>query len=384
MNGKGRFEPALFQEDYEGLAGIGIKGSPQYYHRHYTQMATTNRNYQRVGGMVVVPDLLREMGVDLTTVLSRAGVDNDALNDAENRIPYVSVGRLLHECAAATGCSTFGMLVGQRIGLSHLGIQGALLRHSATLRAGLRKFFAYQHLDNQGQAMCLSEHEGLVSVSYAIYQQGVDFIDQIYDALLAIACNVMREIVGFWWAPEKVYFARAKPADVGVYRRFFRTSCRFDSERTAILFPSCFLDKPMPEANAERLERLELQAQQIANPELVPRLRRTLRTLLADGRFSGEEVARQLFFHRRTLSRRLRTEGTTFQRVLDEVRFEAARHLLEYTRLPVTEVAASVGYSETSAFSRAFRRWSGQPPTRRRSRGDRLPAQSCDILLPAI
>jgi AraC-like DNA-binding protein len=58
--------------------------------------------------------------------------------------------------------------------------------------------------------------------------------------------------------------------------------------------------------------------------------------------------------------------------------------LLEYTRLPVTEVAASVGYSETSAFSRAFRRWSGQPPTRRRSRGNRLPAQSCDILLPAI
>jgi hypothetical protein len=89
MNDKGRFEPALFQEDYEGLTRIDRKGCSQYYDRHYTQMATTNRSYQRVGGMVVVPDLLREMDVDLTTVLSRAGVDNEALDDAENRIPYV-------------------------------------------------------------------------------------------------------------------------------------------------------------------------------------------------------------------------------------------------------------------------------------------------------
>ena len=104
--------------------------------------------------------------------------------------------------------------------------------------------------------MCLSEHEGLVSVSYAIYEQGVDFIDQIYDALLAIACNVMREIWGSRWVPEKVYFARAMPADVGAYRRFFRAPCRFDSERTAILFPSYFLDKLCPKRmpNGRRLE----------------------------------------------------------------------------------------------------------------------------------
>ena len=371
MNDKERFEPALLREDHKGPAiRIGREGSSRCYQRHYTQIATANRSHQRVGGMVVIPDLLREMGVDPTTVLSRAGLNNGALDDAENRIPYVSMGRLFHECAGATECSTFGMLVGQRIGLSHLGIQGALMRHSATLRAGLQEFFAYQHLDNQGQAMFLSEDEDVVSVSYAIYEQGVHFIDQIYDALLAIACNVMREIWGSRWVPEKVYFARAMPADVGVYRRFFRAPCRFDSERTAILFPSYFLDKPMPEANAERLKRLELHAQKIANPAVVPRLRRALRTQLAEGRFSGEEVAKRLFFHRRTLSRRLRTEGTTFQRVLDEVRFEAARHLLEYTRLPVTEVAASVGYSETSAFSRAFRRWSGGPPSYRRSRAE--------------
>jgi AraC-like DNA-binding protein len=60
-------------------------------------------------------------------------------------------------------------------------------------------------------------------------------------------------------------------------------------------------------------------------------------------------------------------EGTTFQQVLDETRFEAARQLLDYTRIPLTEIAASVGYSESRAFSRAFRRWSGGPPSYKRS-----------------
>jgi transcriptional regulator GlxA family with amidase domain len=70
--------------------------------------------------------------------------------------------------------------------------------------------------------------------------------------------------------------------------------------------------------------------------------------------------------HRRTLNRRLEAQGTTFQNVLDEVRLESARQLLDVTKLPLIEIAASLGYAESSAFSRAFRRWSGDAPSRRR------------------
>ena len=91
-------------------------------------------------------------------------------------------------------------------------------------------------------------------------------------------------------------------------------------------------------------------------------LRQVLRAGIARGVASGDDVARRLHLSRRTLNRRLKAEGTTFQRVLDEVRFELARKLLADARLPITEVSECLGYTTASAFTRAFRRWSGRSP----------------------
>jgi AraC-like DNA-binding protein len=336
------------------------------YQRQKSRLASADENYQRVGGLVVIPGLLREMGVDPSAILSRAGVEMSALDHVEARIPYVSMGRLFQECALATGCPHFGLLAYERVGISHLGVPGELMRYSATLRAGLQTFAAYQHLNSQGMATFLLEDKGITSLGCAVYQKDVEFVDQIYDAFLAVACNVMRELWGSRWAPEEVQFSRTKPADVGAYRRFFNAPCRFDRERTAICFPTSLLNKPMPEANPERLRILEQQAQTINKGELLSRLRRALRILLLSGPTSAQEVAALLFLHRRTLDRRLRDQGTNFQRVLDEIRFEVACHLLDNTQLPLTDIAASLGYSESSAFTRAFRRWSGAAPSRRR------------------
>ena len=308
------------------------------------------------------------MGVDPTVILPRAGLDTRELGHVANVVPYASMGRLFHECAQATGCPQFGLMAYQRVRLSHLGLPGELMRYSATLRAGLQKFIMYQHLNNQGMATFLFEDQRIASLGCAVFQKGVEFVDQIYDAFLAVACNIMRELWGSRWAPEEVHFSRTRPADVGVYSRFFRTPCRFDQERTAIFFPTALLDKPMPEANPERLRRLEQEVQTIGKGELLPRLRRALRILLLSGRTSAHEVAALLFLHRRTLNRRLLNQGTNFQHILDEIRFEAACQLLDYTQLSLTDIAASLGYSESSAFTRAFRRWSGAAPSRRRQR----------------
>jgi AraC-like DNA-binding protein len=76
---------------------------------------------------------------------------------------------------------------------------------------------------------------------------------------------------------------------------------------------------------------------------------------------------------RRTLSWHLRAKGAGFRSLVDETRFEIARQLLSQTRIPLSEVAVALGYSEASAFTRAFRRWSGQSPTTWRL--ERSPAQ---------
>jgi AraC-like DNA-binding protein len=92
-------------------------------------------------------------------------------------------------------------------------------------------------------------------------------------------------------------------------------------------------------------------------------LRRVLRTELLRDACSAATVARHFSMHRRTLNRHLRTEGFAFRQVANEIRFEIACELLENTDMALSQVAAILRYSELSAFTRAFRRWSGQSPS---------------------
>jgi len=328
---------------------------------------------QRVGLLAEIPNLLREMGADAAEVLASAGLDRDALDTLENRIPYVAAGRLLHECVVKTGCEHFGLLLGQRMRLAHLGLLGRLVRHSPSLGAGIRTFAVYQHLNSQGMAKFLLEKDDVATLGNIVYQKGAEHVEQIYDLDVAATLSVIRELCGARWRPERVLFSHAKPTDVGPYRRFFQVPCRFDCERTALIFPAIMLERRLTEADSKQLRILEAQAQARADFGLVFRLRRTLGTLLLANAASGDEVAKLLSMHHRTLNRRLKAEGTTFQQVLDEVRFEAACQLLDTARIPITEIAVSLGYAEPSAFSRAFRRWSGTTPVERRQRSQNGP-----------
>ena len=321
---------------------------------------------QRVGPLVEIPGLLREFGVDPAEVLASAGLEADALDYLENRVSCGAAARLIHECAVKTRSSHFGLLLGQRTRVSHLGLPGQLALHSPTLGAAIRTFAVYQHLNSQGMFKFLLEKDGVAILGCVVYQKETDHVDRIYDVDAAATLSVVRELCGAHWLPERVLFSSARPTDVGLYSRFFGAPCRFGSLRTALMFPGSVLGHRLAGADPEQLRILEAQAHARADFGLVFRLRRTLRTLLLGQEASGDEVARLLSMHHRTLNRRLKAEGTTFRKVLEEVRFEAACQLLDTGRIPITEIAVSLGYAETSAFSRAFRRWSGATPLERR------------------
>jgi AraC-like DNA-binding protein len=100
-----------------------------------------------------------------------------------------------------------------------------------------------------------------------------------------------------------------------------------------------------------------------ATPQLLEDLRRLLRTELLRDPCSAATVARLFSMHRRTLNRHLRSEGFAFRQIANQVRYEIACDLLSNTDMALSQIAAVLKYSELSAFTRAFRRWSGQTPS---------------------
>jgi len=328
----------------------------------FDQTFPASRGLQRVGAFTALPTLIRQLGADPNRICENAGVAKGAFDNADNRLPYAAIGRVLQEAAARTKCIHFGLLVGRVWRLSDLGIVGDVVRNSPTVGDALRKLVVHQHINSQSAGPFFREAAGVVDFGIAIYEDGVVGLEQLFDAYMAAGMNVLLELCGPAWTPTEVFIPSAKPRDCTHHRHLLKVTPHFGAEFCALRFSAHWLRKAVSGADPERLRLAERSANLAGAPALLQQVHRALRALLLNGKNSGDDVARMLSMHRRTLNRRLHEQGTTFQGVLDKVRFEVARQLLSSSNIALDDVAGSLGYAGVSPFMRSFRRWSGMTP----------------------
>ena len=337
-----------------------LRLAPHRIRRHPVRNATVS-----VAGPAAVPAVLRKLGHDPGAILLEAGLDPTLFDDTDNLIPLSGLGRLLTLCVARTGCDEFGLLVGQRAGLHSLGLVGLLARYAPDVSTALRRLGEYMYLHHGGTLTAVKAEGATATLSYVIHQPNVESTDQIGDGSLAILFNILRELCGPVWRPVEVHFARGKPGNLDPYKAFFGAPLRFSTGENAIVFSSVWLGQRLPELDAELQRLIKRQVEEIEarHCESFPdQVRGVLRAALLTQHASADEVAALFSMHSRTLNRRLRRFDASFRELVDEVRYEIARQMLGNMALDVTEVAAALGYADASAFTRAFRRWSGTTP----------------------
>ncbi|MGL6224237.1 MAG: helix-turn-helix domain-containing protein, partial [Steroidobacteraceae bacterium] len=204
-----------------------------------------------------------------------------------------------------------------------------------------------------------------VQFSYLIHHPNTPGTAQILDASIAIACSVMRCLCGAQWTPSKVMLSHERPRMVGPYRAFFRAPIRFDAPHSALVFPARCLDLPVADADPVARTRLLALAAELdaARPATATELTmRALTRMVIAMPPSSNKVAAALGISPRRLRERLEAEGSSVKGLLEDLRCELARQLLEESRLPIGEIAATLHYSKPGAFSRAFKAWTGKTP----------------------
>ena len=319
----------------------------------------------KVGAIWAMPEVVRALGADPADVFAQAGVDLALFDDLENQISFRTASRLFRVCAERTGCPHFGLMLGQRGGLSFLGLVGLLAKCAPDVGSALRSLVRYLHLHIEGAVTTLNVHGATAVLDYEIYEANAEATDQIGDAALATLCNIMRDLCGPQWTPLEVLLSHRRPDDLTPYRSFFRARLQFDTEENALVFPAEHLQRPLPPAQPElrRLLANHIEALEHLHADQFPeQVRSILRTALLTDHGSAEQVAALLSMHSRTLHRRLTASDTSFRKLVDETRFAIARQLLEDTGADVGHVANVLDYADSSAFTRAFRRWSGTTP----------------------
>ncbi len=328
----------------------------------------------RVGPLMGLAALVSDLGSDPDPVFRQAGFHVTQFDDPDRTIPFIRGSELLARCAGETGCGHLGLLLGERADPSSLGLAGFLLRTAPDVGSALRELARNLDLHDQGGNVFVETSGKITRFGYRIHVPGARATEQIYDLSLTIACKIMHSLCGDGWNAGEILLSRPKPENTAPYTRFFQAPLRFGSIQNAVAFSTAWLRHRIPSGDPLLHRHLQQEANELHSKRTTPivsEVRRLLRQHLGKKHCGISAIAGQLGLHERTLNRRLKGEGTTFRQELEAIRYDIARELLQSRKLALSTIAASLGYSDATAFIRAFKQWSGTPPAEwRRTRLD--------------
>jgi AraC-like DNA-binding protein len=309
---------------------------------------------------------LTARGHDSAAFLKAHGVDPTIFRDPEARLPHTVAGSLWPAAAHLTNDVDLGLHVAEGIGPGAYGALGYTLRASQTFGVSLKRLCRYHRLLHDIAEVELKIDGDRAALSHRLPVPGGP-PRAVSEYVIAAWLITSRRSAGVNWVPIEVRFPHPAPDNTSEHRRLFGCSVRFGHDRGELVFSRDLLDMPFLSADPNLQAILEAQVvtmlQKLPKGEAVTdAVRRHLAGELCDGEPTLEQIAPRLHMSARTLHRRLEDEGTSFRQLLADVRRElAARHLSE-RRLAIGEIAFLLGFSEPSAFHRAFKRWTGHAP----------------------
>ncbi len=323
----------------------------------------------KVRNLAGILPTLAELGADPDAVIRQAGIDPKLLSDLDAILPFSALGRLVTKCVTATACESFGLRVGMKTRPTGMGLTGLVSIHSPTVREGLEVITATLQTSDTGGATFLDVRRSVASFGYGVTAPAIESVDQIVDAAIAIAFNVMRQLCGTAWRPDAVRLTREPPRDRTPFVRFFEAPVEFSAARACLVFDAAVLGRPVHGRDphiADILAPLLQEAAANAQGDFLSTARAAIRAQLAAGTLSRDSVCRALSLSLRTFVHRLEARGLTYTGLADEAKYEAAQGWLIKGQ-SITETAARLGFADASAFTRAFKGWSGATPARWRA-----------------
>lgn len=318
----------------------------------------------RSGALTGFQQLCNRLHINPINLLASENLTSSVLRSTELMISYDSLAHVLNLAADTADYPLFGAEMSTYQGLKIFGPLGLLAAESETIAEALEVIQKYFHFHAQGVILNVAADKRDATIAIKIQIDPSISQEQLLEMSLLLGYEVMCEMSPDIAASTKVHFRHSPLAPIEQYNKITSARLCFDQETDAIIFPACILgQKPRP-ASADVKSYLEtfLDRESKGHEQpLTVKVSKLIYELMPTGEATLATIAPILGLNLRTLQRELRLAGTEFRTLLDEVRFEIAREALD-KNYSITDVALNLGYSELSAFSRAFKRWAGVTP----------------------
>jgi AraC-like DNA-binding protein len=316
-------------------------------------------------------DYLARQGLESAELLERVQLSPQILAQRDQRIAASTYLELLGHGVRLTGDERLGLHLGEAVRPGYYGVLGYLIMSCATLADALHRQARYAALvGNLGQVDLADEppRAGLEpQVAHSWQPLLPQQKRQLSEETLAGWVTFGHWISGLDIPPTEVRFQHAAPADTAEYQRIFRCPVLFDQADNALVFPKRLLATPLGQADAQVRLMLDAYADRLLGElqqghSVLDRARLELSRQLPEVGADLQQIAARLALSPRTLQRRLREAGLSFNQLVDETRQQLVLHYLRDPALELAEIAFLVGFSEPGSLARAFRRWTGQSP----------------------
>lgn len=332
------------------------------------------------GGSVTAPCLnavlqaAAALGVDSEQLLRDAGINKDLLRAPGERIPLASYLDVYQMAAERSGDPDIGLYVGHVAYFSGMNLH----LYMTTICRNLKEYFnvipsTIRLRGDTGRVLIRSKGD-FIRLEWHPLNEGTAAWRPLIDEMLKSSAEIVNAICALPVPVRSAEFAYPAPDDTRALKRAFGANLKFGCEVSCLYFPREVVRYPLVEVGFDPGGDFWAGARSVFEEpaSIEPFLQDTrvaIRRALPGGALTIDALAEELGISRRTLQRRLSTLGSSFKKILQDVREEQSRRYLDDPRLAVTEIALLLGYSDQASFSNAFKAWCGCAPTEYRQRG---------------
>ena len=315
-------------------------------------------------GPLMLLHYAEQQGSDRSDLLEKAGLAEDIIADPDSRVPTKAMVRLWQALIDELDDPVLGLKVGAGPSVTDFGLVGYAMRHSDTLLDAMSRLARYQRILSEAIRFTLTEQSDSYVLNW-VMQPALLALRHPVESNVHLVIRAARELTGREIAPMAVELPTPPPANQSAYKKILGCPISFGCDRAAVvwnpeqmLLPTVAADDALA-GYLDELARIAIGPLDAGLDSTSTAVRRTLWSLLPSGRPSIWRTAREMGISVRTLQRRLGEEGSSFSAVLDALRRDVTAELMADGRQPVADISFLLGYSEPSAFYRAYRRWRG-------------------------
>jgi AraC-like DNA-binding protein len=321
-----------------------------------------------IGALIV--KTAERAGVRAADLCAATSFDPRLAEDPDARIPLATETALWDEAARRSGDEAFGLHAALGLVPGLFDVLDYVVRTAPTLRASLERLARYNRLLHDVAVFTLVDRAGVTRVEHALARPGLTQSRHAAEFTLASIVVIGAQMRGGPLPPRAVELRHPPPASLVEHRRIFGVTPAFDRPVNAVELDEELLVRALPAADPvlSRVVVRHAEALLAARPAPAESASNRVRRFLADALSDGETeatlaaAADRLHMSERSLQRRLTDEGLTFDQLLEELRKELALRYLSDRKVAIAQIAYLLGYSEPSAFHRAFKRWTGKTP----------------------